>query len=134
MGAILHGFETGTPWMPKQHSGAEAVGFCGQLVDKGWVTVATVDRKVTAFLARDGAEICALYVAEDARGQGHGRALLQDAMGRCERLWLQCFQDNAQARRFYERHGFAAAGFGDGTGNAEGLPDVLYEWNGGNWA
>ena len=39
-GDILHAFETGTSWMPKQHSAAEAVAFCSHMIDRGWVTVA----------------------------------------------------------------------------------------------
>jgi hypothetical protein len=39
---------------------------------------------------------------------------------------LHCFQANTGARRFYERHGFRAEVFGDGSGNEEGLPDILY--------
>jgi hypothetical protein len=41
-------------------------------------------------------------------------------------LWT--FQANAPARRFYERHGFGAVEFGDGSGNEEGEPDVRYVW------
>ena len=134
MGAILHGFQNGTSWMPKLYSGAETVDFCAKLVDAGWVTVADVGGAVAGFLARDGEEVCALYVAEAARREGCGSALLNDAMGRSDALWLRCFQENRAARRFYERHGFKATDTGDGTGNAEGLPDILYEWNGGNGA
>lgn len=39
---------------------------------------------------------------------------------------LHCFQANSGARRFYERHGFQAEAFGDGSGNEENLPDILY--------
>ena len=39
---------------------------------------------------------------------------------------LHCFQANEGARRFYERHGFRAEAFGDGSGNEEGLPDITY--------
>lgn len=38
------------------------------------------------------------------------------------------FQLNDKARRFYERRGFVAVEFGDGTGNEEGEPDVRYHW------
>ena len=30
--------------------------------------------------------------------------------------------------RFYERHDFRILELGDGSGNEEGCPDVLYEW------
>jgi ribosomal protein S18 acetylase RimI-like enzyme len=41
---------------------------------------------------------------------------------------LYTFQCNQRARCFYERHGFKAITFGDGSGNEEKCPDVLYEW------
>ena len=41
-------------------------------------------------------------------------------------LWT--FQQNAGARRFYERHGLAAIEFTEGEGNEEKTPDVRYEW------
>jgi hypothetical protein len=34
---------------------------------------------------------------------------------------------NAGARRFYERHGFSAIEFTDGSANEERCPDVLFE-------
>ena len=43
-------------------------------------------------------------------------------------LDLYCFQANARARRFYERHGFEAIAFGDGSGNEERQPDIRYAW------
>jgi ribosomal protein S18 acetylase RimI-like enzyme len=41
---------------------------------------------------------------------------------------LYAFQRNTRARGFYERRGFVAVEFGDGSGNEEGEPDVLYQW------
>ena len=41
-------------------------------------------------------------------------------------LWT--FQVNARARRFYERNGFVAVEFTEGSGNQERQPDVRYEW------
>jgi ribosomal protein S18 acetylase RimI-like enzyme len=43
---------------------------------------------------------------------------------------LYAFQENAPTRQFYERHGFKAIAFGDGSENEENCPDVLYEWAG----
>lgn len=43
-------------------------------------------------------------------------------------LQLWTFQVNGPARRFYERHGFAAVEETDGAGNEEREPDVRYVW------
>jgi GNAT superfamily N-acetyltransferase len=70
-----------------------------------------------------------LYLHPAAVAQGVGTRLLERAkreLGAPIRLYT--FQANAGARRFYERHGFRALAFGDGSGNEEGCPDVLYEW------
>jgi ribosomal protein S18 acetylase RimI-like enzyme len=42
---------------------------------------------------------------------------------------LYTFQCNESARQFYERRGFRPIAFGDGSGNEEKCPDVLYEWS-----
>jgi ribosomal protein S18 acetylase RimI-like enzyme len=40
---------------------------------------------------------------------------------------LYTFAANTGARRFYERYGFVAIAYGDGSHNEERTPDVLYE-------
>ena len=40
---------------------------------------------------------------------------------------LFTFQAGMRARSFYERHGFDAVEFGDGSANEESCRDVLYE-------
>jgi GNAT superfamily N-acetyltransferase len=68
-----------------------------------------------------------LYVHPDYQGQGIGAALLAWAVGRRpEGIQLWCFQPNAGARRFYERHGFVPIEETDGVGNMERVPDVRY--------
>jgi GNAT superfamily N-acetyltransferase len=136
IGEILHRFEAETPWMPKQHSGAEAVAFCGVMIDRGWVTVAcdgatdgaTDVPQVLGFLARDAAQICALYVTPEACGQGIGKLLLDVAKSSQLRLSLWTFQANAGAQRFYLREGFKEQQRSDGSRNDEGLPDIEYLW------
>ncbi|MDE4132735.1 GNAT family N-acetyltransferase [Phaeobacter sp. QD34_3] len=154
MGEILHRFEMETAWMPKQHSGAEAIGFCGVMIDRGWVTVVEGDGAILGFLARDGDEICSLYVTPEARGGGIGKRLLDaakiavckggndgtadtddrdernDRVGEADpaRLSLRTFQANEGAQRFYLREGFAEVGRSDGAQNDEGLPDIEYVW------
>lgn len=129
-GAILHRFNSDTPWMPKLHSEAETISFCGVMIDRGWVTVAESERsgQLLGFLARDGAEVCSLYLAPGACGQGIGRALLAAAKAAQPRLVLHTFQANLGAQRFYLREGFCERARSDGSANDEGLPDIIYEW------
>ncbi|MYU47846.1 GNAT family N-acetyltransferase, partial [Streptomyces sp. SID7803] len=49
--------------------------------------------------------------------------------GQPEGLALYAFQRNAAARAFYERHGFIAVAFDDGSRNEEKEPDVRYRWS-----
>ena len=127
-GDILQRFQEETPWMPKLYTGAEAIAFCGRMIDRGWVTVAEEDGRVCGFLARDGAEICSLYVAPEAQSRGIGAVLLEAAKAAQPRLTLWTFQANEGAQRFYLREGFAETERSDGTRNEEGLPDIAYAW------
>ena len=62
-------------------------------------------------------------------GQGIGTKLLDLARAELRPpIRLYTFQANERARCFYESRGFRAVAFGDGTGNEEKCPDVLYEW------
>jgi ribosomal protein S18 acetylase RimI-like enzyme len=70
-----------------------------------------------------------LYLHPSVVGRGIGTRFIELAMqsfGGPIRLYA--FQENAGARRFYERHGFRAIAFSDGSHNEEHCPDVLYEW------
>jgi ribosomal protein S18 acetylase RimI-like enzyme len=71
-----------------------------------------------------------LYLLPQAVGQGIGTALVERAkteLGSPIRLYT--FQANGGAIHFYERHGFKPIQNGDGSGNEERCPDVLYEWS-----
>ena len=78
VGRILSEFIDTTDWMPRLHSRAEDIGFAGTMIDRGWVRVFEGDT-ILGFIARSDEEVCALYVARAARGQGIGTALLNDA-------------------------------------------------------
>jgi GNAT superfamily N-acetyltransferase len=75
----------------------------------GWVTVGP-SRDANA---RDGdGELRAVYVAPERVGRGDGHALLVQGEARLAALGhpaatLWVFTENATARRFYERHGWA---------------------------
>jgi pimeloyl-ACP methyl ester carboxylesterase/ribosomal protein S18 acetylase RimI-like enzyme len=73
-----------------------------------------------------------LYVRPDRWRRGIGSRLVELAKERRpDGLDLYTFQENAPARAFYERHGFGAVWFGDGSANEEGQPDVRYAWRPG---
>ena len=85
--------------------------------------------EVLGFAACDGEELDALYVAEAARRQGVGTALLERLKAKRDRLTLWTFQANEGAQRFYRREGFAEVERTNGTRNDEQLPDVRYVWH-----
>ncbi|MEL6452882.1 MAG: GNAT family N-acetyltransferase [Pseudomonadota bacterium] len=128
VGAILSGFVDATPWMPRLHSRAEDVSFAGQMIDRGWVTVALQGAEVAGFLAQNGDDIHALYIKPSAQRQGCGRALLHHAQGLRDRLTLWTFQANTGAQAFYAAHGFHEVARTDGAENDEGLPDIQMQW------
>jgi ribosomal protein S18 acetylase RimI-like enzyme len=95
--------------------------------DQTWVAEAS--GRVVGLMVLDEAGIDQLYVDPAMLGRGIGSRLV--AIAKTERpsgLGLYTFQVNDRARRFYERHGFVATWFGDGSANEEGQPDVRYEW------
>ena len=127
-GAIMSEFIDTTAWMPRIHTRAEDISFCASMIDRGWVSVAEFDGAVVGFLAKEGPEVNALYVANAAQGNGAGKALLDGAKQNAERLELWTFQANEGARRFYLREGFSEARETDGIENDEQLPDVFLQW------
>ena len=114
-----------TPWLPKLHSRDEDLWFVGELLKTHVVRVGFAGG--LGFLARQGGEVEALYLAPEARGKGLGKALLDEAKA-VGFLQLWAFQANIGARRFYLREGFREVRFTDGADNDEKLPDVWMEW------
>jgi ribosomal protein S18 acetylase RimI-like enzyme len=92
--------------------------------------VAETPRGVAGLMVLRGDSLDHLYVRPEFQRQGVGARLLDHAKRRRPRgLRLYTFEANHPARDFYEKHGFRAIAFGDGTGNEEGAADVLYEWS-----
>jgi GNAT superfamily N-acetyltransferase len=93
------------------------------------VWVAEDDSAVVGVLVLEDAWVDQLYVEPDRTGQGIGGQLMSIAKReRPSGLSLWTFEANVGARRFYERHGFAATGSTAGD-NEEGAPDVRYDWS-----
>lgn len=95
-----------------------------------WVAVDPADGdRIVGLMALSASMLEQLYVAPDWIGRGLGRRFLGLAKERRpEGFELYCFVANANARRFYEHHGFTAVAFGDGSNNQERQPDVRYAW------
>jgi GNAT superfamily N-acetyltransferase len=92
-----------------------------------WLAVAA--GTVVGVMVLDGDEVDQLYVDPDWQRRGVGSTLLRLAQARRPGgLALWTFQSNHPARRFYERHGFLAVTWTDGSTNEERAPDVRYIW------
>jgi ribosomal protein S18 acetylase RimI-like enzyme len=121
-------------FLPRLHTNAETIDFiANKVLREQEVLVAEQNGGIVGFVAMaHGNFLEHLYVHPDSQGRGVGSVLLMRAKQRMPngfRLWL--FQQNTQARRFYERHGLRAIEFTEGTGNEEQMPDALYEWRPG---
>ncbi|MFC7070008.1 GNAT family N-acetyltransferase [Halobaculum lipolyticum] len=86
------------------------------------------DRK--AFCERDDAELRALYVAPERQGEGVGTSLLAALDDRVpvrfDRLVLETFEANDDARAFYEARGFERVGSSGFEVAGESYPTAVY--------
>jgi GNAT superfamily N-acetyltransferase len=118
------------PYLPHLHTDEETRAWVTEVVlPRHEVWVAEAGGRVVGVVALEGDMVQQLYILPGYQGVGIGSALLALAKSRRPGgLRLYAFQRNTRARAFYERRGFVAIAFGDGSGNEEGEPDVLYEW------
>ena len=117
-------------FLPVLHTHDEDRGFIREVVFvRNEVWVAEEDGRIVGFTALSQDVLEHLYVHPDAQGRGAGSALLATAKEQRPAgfsFWV--FQENEQARRFYEARGCRVVKFTDGSGNEEQTPDALYEW------
>lgn len=122
------------PYAPLAHFDSEILQYIvTQLLPNCQVVVPVLDEAIVGMMALSRNETAGwieqLYLHPKMVGQGIGSQLVEQAkMELGEPIRLYTFQANEGARRFYERHGFRVIAFGDGSGNEENCPDVLYEW------
>jgi GNAT superfamily N-acetyltransferase len=121
------------PYAPLAHSETELHEWVTEvLIPSHGLIVAEHIGAVVGFAAvsHDGnfTWIDQMYLFPSHTGQGIGSKLLLEIIRTAHGpIRLFTFQENTQARRFYERHGFQPLLFSDGLGNEERCPDVLYE-------
>jgi GNAT superfamily N-acetyltransferase len=116
-------------FLPMLHTLEEHRVWFGRVAHEQEVWVWEEDGTVLGFFALGDAMLNYLYVEPGAAGRGIGSALLAHAKKRRPAgftLWT--FQQNAGARRFYERHGLRVIRLTDGRDNEEKVPDAMYEW------
>jgi GNAT superfamily N-acetyltransferase len=122
------------PYAPLAHTDEDVREWiANQLIPNSDVSVALVDNEIVGMMAVSQNGIAGwiddLYVHPQAVGQGIGTRFIEQAKTKLgSPIRLYTFQASEGARRFYERHGFKAIAYGDGSGNEEKCPDVLYEW------
>lgn len=103
------------------------------LIPSGSVTVGIIDDDIIGMMAiatddKGYGWIDHLYLDPRFVGRGLGSELLLHGLDNLPRpVRLYTFAENANASRFYERHGFCPIEYGDGSENEEGCPDILYE-------
>lgn len=129
--AHLDALREAMPWLPVMHTYQEAIGYFRDFVlAREIVWVGEVGGAAVGFMALDGGHIDHLYVTPAHQKLGIGDALLAKAKElRPAGLKLWTFQRNLRARKFYEKRGFTALEFTDGSRNEEREPDLLYGWN-----
>ena len=102
--------------------------FAANVVPHCRICVAEHASDLVGFIALDAPWIRHLAVFPGHQRRGIGSALLAWALEQSpHKLRLFTFQRNTPARRFYERHGFAAIAFGVSPA-PESEPDVEYRW------
>jgi ribosomal protein S18 acetylase RimI-like enzyme len=92
-----------------------------------WVAVR--DAEIMGYAALDGDVLEHLYLRPDARRQGIGTLLLDEVRRHSpDGVSLHVFQQNTEARAFYQRHGFTIVDSSDGDRNMENLSDMTLRW------
>ncbi|RCH66739.1 GNAT family N-acetyltransferase [Streptomyces sp. SDr-06] len=119
------------PYLPHQKRGHEQVTRWVQdvllKVCRTWVAVR--DAEIIGYAALDGEMLEHLYLRPDVRRQGVGTLLLDEVRRHSPAgVSLHVFQQNTDARAFYESHGFAVLDTNDGDRNMENLPDMTLRW------
>lgn len=116
-------------YLPDLHTEEDTRQHFANVVASEETWVAERDGTVVGFAAIDGGWLHHLYVVPSRFNSGTGSRLFDQATKvHPQGFQFWAFQQNAGARRFYERHGCALVKLTDGEDNEEKLPDALYVW------
>ncbi|MEU6772859.1 GNAT family N-acetyltransferase [Streptomyces sp. NPDC046759] len=127
----LRSFDAALPTVTRGHTDDEVRAYIRDVVVPFHETWVAQDRDgaIVGLMVLQGELLSQLYLDPKRRGCGIGARFVALAKERSPGgLSLWTFQVNKPAHRFYERHGFTAVEFTDGSGNEERDPDVRYVW------
>lgn len=119
------------PYLPPQQRNHDEVTRWVEevLLQEGPLWVAVRGGEILGFAALAGDMLEHLYLRPDCRRQGIGTLLLDEVRRNSPAgVSLHVFQQNTDARAFYERHGFTVLDTSDGHRNMENLPDMTLHW------
>ncbi|WP_341716305.1 GNAT family N-acetyltransferase [Micromonospora sp. FIMYZ51] len=120
------------PYLPRRYDDEQTRAWITHVVLPGcttWVAEHPKTGRLLGFAALDSDLLEHLYLRPEARRQGIGTALLEQARRASPGgLRLRVFTRNTEARSFYERHGFRPVDENDGSRNEENEPDLTYAW------
>jgi ribosomal protein S18 acetylase RimI-like enzyme len=119
------------PYLPPQERSHEEVTrwIRDVLLRQCRTWVAVRETEIAGYAALDGDMLEDLYLRPDARRQGIGTLLLDEVRRHSpDGVSLHVFQQNTDARAFYESHGFTVFDTNDGDRNMENLPDMTLRW------
>ena len=119
------------PYLPPQKRTHEQVTRWAEevLLKECRTWVAVLGGEVLGYAALEGDVLEHLYLRPDVRRHGIGTLLLEEVkLSSPGGLRLHVFEQNTEARAFYQRHGFTVLGTDDGSGTMENLPDLTLGW------
>lgn len=119
------------PYLPPQKRSGEQVTRWVRdvLLRQCRIWVAVRDAEIMGYAALDGDMLEHLYLRPDVRRQGIGTLLLDEVRRHSpDGVSLHVFQQNTDARAFYEHHGFTVFDTSEGDRNMENLPDMTLRW------
>jgi GNAT superfamily N-acetyltransferase len=116
-------------YLPRLHTDDDTRSFIAHVVRDLETFVAVRAERIVGFAALREDWLDHLYVLPERFNTQTGTKLFEEVrFQRPQGVQFWVFQQNAGARRFYERHGCALARLTDGSRNEERLPDALYVW------
>ena len=122
--AVVHGWVTGTSWMPARFSLGELEGMIRNGLPIREIYV--VGDPVAGYLSfnPENNQVVGLYT--NAPGRGLGKALMDHVKAQNDYLQLWTHEPNTAAHRFYDREGFCRVERNPEGG--DGLPELRMEW------